>query len=78
MLNTNLPEALSEPDLVALMMLKSLGSGLGEGWLGNNFEKERSKQIFMMDFTFDPAYTDHLIVVYFDLDHNILTISHES
>lgn len=72
------PGTLSELEMVDLLMLKSLGSGLGEGWLGSNFEKEQKKQIFIMDFTFDPEYTDQLIVVYLDANENILTISHES
>ncbi|MBE1553992.1 DUF2004 domain-containing protein [Sporosarcina limicola] len=72
------PGTLSELEMVDLLMLKSLGSSLGEGWLGSNFEKELKKQIFIMDFTFDPEYTDQLVVVYLDANYNILTISHES
>ncbi|WP_341282804.1 DUF2004 domain-containing protein [Paenibacillus sp. FSL H8-0537] len=71
-------ETLSELEMLDLLMLKSLGSSLGEGWLGSNFEKEQKKQIFIIDFTFDPEYTDQLIVVYLDANNNILTISHES
>ncbi|MFD0712985.1 DUF2004 domain-containing protein [Paenibacillus sp. GCM10027626] len=78
MLGTEQPETLSEPEMVDLLMLNSLGSGLGEGWLGSNFEKEQKEQIFIMDFTFNPEYTDQLIVVYLDANENILTISHES
>jgi len=72
------PETLSELEMVDLLMLKRLGSGLGEGWLGRNFKKEQEEQIFVMDFTFNPEYTDQLIVVYLDANENILTISHES
>ncbi|MEC0090854.1 DUF2004 domain-containing protein [Paenibacillus macquariensis] len=72
------PRTISELEMVNLLMLKSLGSSLGEGWLGREFEKELKKQIFIMDFTFDPEYTDQLIVVYLDANYNILTISHES
>lgn len=71
-------ETLSELEMLDLLMLKSLGSSLGEGWLGSNFEKEQKEQIFIIDFTFDPEYTDQLIVVYLDANNNILTISHES
>lgn len=78
LLGTEQPETLSELDMVDLLMLKSLGSSLGEGWLGSKFEKEQKEQIFIMDFTFNPEYTDQLIVVYLDTNKNILTISHES
>ena len=78
MLGTERPETLSELEMVDLLMLKSLGSGLGEGWLGSSFEKEQKEQIFILDFTFNPGYTDQLIVVYLDANENMLTISHES
>ena len=78
MLGTEQPKTLSEPELVDLLMLKSLGSGLGEGWLGSSFAKEQQEQIFIMDFTFNPEFTDQLIVVYLDVNEKILTISHES
>ncbi|WP_289140736.1 DUF2004 domain-containing protein [uncultured Brevibacillus sp.] len=78
MLVTEQPETLSDLEMVDLLMLRSLGSGLGEGWLGSNFEKEQKEQIFIMNFTFKPEYTDQLIVVYLDANENMLTISHES
>ena len=40
--------------------------------------KLKSKKYPHIDFTFDPAYTDELLVVYLDRDGKCILVSHES
>ncbi len=69
MLQTDDPESLTEHELVDHLVLKRFGTGV---------DAKLSMQVFMMDFSFDPDYTDELVVVYLDADFNVITVSHES
>ncbi|MDO4763327.1 MAG: DUF2004 domain-containing protein [Flavobacteriaceae bacterium] len=41
-------------------------------------EGNSNEQTFIMDLSFNPDFTDELMVVYFDVNYNIIDISHES
>lgn len=44
-----------------------------------SFQDEKTRrQMFIMDLTFDPEITNELLVIYFNLDKQIVNISHES
>lgn len=45
---------------------------------GSFLDEKTRRQMFIMDLTFDPEITDELLVIYFNLDRQIVNISHES
>ncbi len=69
MLHTENPDDLTEYELIDCLILKRFGAG---------FDAKLNAYVYMMDFSFDPDYTDELVVVYLDSDFNVITISHES
>ena len=45
---------------------------------GSLFYQETGQQVFCLDFSFNPDFTDELLVVYFDLKKEIIGIIHEN
>ena len=60
---------LSFVDMVDDLQLKRFGSGIDD---------ERDQQVFILDFSFNPELTDELLVVYFNLEKEVVEIAHES
>lgn len=67
--STEDPSALTLTEMVDHLQLNRFGSFLDE---------KTKQQMFIMDLTFDPEITDELLVIYFNLDRQIVNISHES
>ena len=63
------PAKLSFAEMVDFLKLKRFGS-LVDG--------EMDQQVFIMDLSFNPEITDELMVIYFDLNQEIVCITHES
>ena len=57
--------------MVDLLQLKRFGS-LTDG------EGENAQQAFILDLSFNPKITDELMVIYFDVNKEIFSITHES
>lgn len=67
--STENPSALTLAEMVDHLQINRFGS----------FQDEKTKrQMFIMDLTFDPEITDELLAIYFNLDRQIVNISHES
>ena len=45
---------------------------------GSYIDPETNEQMFVIDLSFDPEYTDQLMVINFDINKKIVSISHES
>lgn len=60
---------LSFVDMVDDLQLKRFGSCMDE---------ELDQQVFILDFSFNPEVTDELLVVYFNLEKEVVEITHES
>lgn len=45
---------------------------------GSCIDDERDQQVFILDFSFNPELTDELLVVYFNLEKEVVEIAHES
>lgn len=60
---------LSFVDMVDDLQLKRFGSCIDD---------EMDQQVFILDFSFHPELTDELLVVYFNLEKEIVEITHES
>ena len=60
---------LSFVDMVDDLQLKRFGSCIDD---------ERDQQVFILDFSFNPELTDELLVVYFNLEKEVVEIAHES
>lgn len=45
---------------------------------GSHMDDRLNRQIFVLDLSFGPQFTDELLVVYFNADKQIVAISHES
>ena len=67
--STDDPSALSFAEMVDYLKIKRFGSSI---------DRDCKEQIFIMDLSFDPEITDELMVVYFDLNKQIIHLSHES
>ncbi len=63
------PSALTLTEMADYLRLNRFGSFLDE---------ETRGQMFIMDLTFDPEITNELLVIYFNLNKQIVNISHES
>ena len=63
------PSALSLDAMVDCLRVKRFGSLI---------DSQLAKQLFIMDLCFDPDVTDELMVVYFDLQKQIVVLAHES
>lgn len=63
------PSSLSFVDMVDGLQLKRFGSCIDD---------EMEQQVFILDFSFNPKLTDELMVVYFNLEKEIVEITHES
>lgn len=61
------PSALTFTDMVDYLRLNRFGSIIDDGSQG-----------FIMDLCFDPEITDELMVIYFDLNKQIVDVAHES
>ena len=48
------------------------------GVSGMMYYEEEELPVIMMEFSFDPDITDELMVIYFDFDYQIISVSHES
>lgn len=60
---------LSFVDMVDDLQLKRFGSCIDD---------EMDQQVFILDFSFNPELTDELLVVYFNLEKEVVEIAHES
>lgn len=60
---------LSLMDMVDDLQLKRFGCCIDE---------ETHQQVFILDFSFNPELTDELLVIYFDLEKEVVEITHES
>lgn len=56
-------------EMVPYLKLKRFGAG---------YMDKTERPCFIVDLSLNPAITDELMVVYFDWDHKILAIAHES
>lgn len=63
------PAALTFGEMVNYLKLKRFGSCV---------HYETKKQAFILDLAFNPEVTDELMVVYFDLEKEVIGIAHES
>ena len=45
---------------------------------GSCIDDEMDQQVFILDFSFNPELTDELLVVYFNLEKEVVEIAHES
>lgn len=63
------PSSLSFVDMVDSLQLKRFGSCIDD---------EMEQQVFILDFSFNPKLTDELMVVYFNLEKEVVEITHES
>ena len=63
------PGAMSFAQMVDFLKIVRFGSLLDE---------ETGKQAFVLDLSFNPELTDELLVVYFDLEKQVVSLAHES
>ena len=63
------PAKLSFAEMVDFLKLERFGSLVDD---------EMDQQVFIMDLSFNPEITDELMVIYFDLNKEIIYIAHES
>ena len=63
------PASLSFVEMVDYLNLKRFGSCMDENM---------DQQEFILDFSFNPEVTDELLVVYFNLEKEVVEITHES
>ena len=45
---------------------------------GSLFDEETGQQAFVLDLSFNPELTDELLVIYFDLEKQVVSLAHES
>ena len=62
-------EAMSFAQMVDFLKIVRFGSLLDE---------ETGQQAFVIDLSFNPELTDELLVVYFDLEKQVVSLAHES
>ena len=63
------PSSLSFAEMVDFLELKRFSSLV---------DSEMNQQVFILDLSFNPDITDELMVIYFDLNKELLCITHES
>lgn len=63
------PGAMSFAQMVDFLKIVRFGSLLDE---------ETGKQAFVLDLSFNPELSDELLVVYFDLEKQVVSLAHES
>lgn len=63
------PSALSFSEMVDYLKINRFGSLIDD---------ELEEQVFIMDLSFNPEITDELMVIYFDLEKDVIYIAHES
>lgn len=63
------PSTLSYVDMVDYLKVNRFGSII---------DNEDGKQGFIMDLNFNPEITDELMVIYFNLEKQVINIAHES
>lgn len=63
------PGAMSFVQMVDFLKIVRFGSLLDE---------ETDQQAFVLDLSFNPELTDELLVIYFDLEKQVVSIAHES
>ena len=63
------PGAMSFAQMVDFLKIVRFGSLLDE---------ETDQQAFVLDLSFNPELTDELLVIYFDLEKQVVSLAHES
>ena len=63
------PGAMSFAQMVDFLKIVRFGSLLDE---------ETGQQAFVLDLSFNPELTDELLVIYFDLEKQVVSLAHES
>ena len=69
MLGVERAEELTNLEMLERLYIKRLGSSIDEEW---------NQQVFILDFSFNPEYTDELLVVFLSRSATVLSITHES
>lgn len=63
------PSMLSFVEMVDYLKIKRFGSLIDNKW---------GQQAFIMDLSFNPEITDELMVIYFNLEKQVICVTHES
>lgn len=76
-----------EPEILQLMLRRNEENSISIAELidhlrvrrfGSHIDQEMNQQVFIMDLSLNPEYSEELMVIYFDTNKEIILITHES